>query len=80
LPWLGADPERVTAALVAGLKDRSVSVRVAAAYALGATRTKAPAAMAALRKALKDHDGSVRAAAAAALKHIGPEAAKKTAP
>jgi HEAT repeat protein len=80
LPWLqadGASQRQVLDALLGALKEDEAIVRVAAAYALGATRSKAPDVVAALRKALEDRDGSVRTAAAAALKHIDPEAAGK---
>jgi HEAT repeat protein len=80
LPGLQAEgdsPQQVLDALLGALKEDEALVRVAAAYALGATRTKAPDVVAALRKALKDRDGSVRTAAAAALKHIDAEGAGK---
>jgi HEAT repeat protein len=77
LPPIGADPQRVTPALLELLKDGSVNVRVATANVLGALGPKARPAVAALRKALEDRDESVRAAAAEALKKIGPEAARK---
>ena len=62
----GGDPA-VMAALLAALQDADVSVRWAAARALGPAAAGDPAVVAALLAALNDADSFVRSAAAQAL-------------
>jgi HEAT repeat protein len=73
----GSEAASALPELVAGLQDRDVNVKVAAAWAISQVSPSTnEATIQALGQALSDADPRVRSLAAVALRHIGPKAAE----